>query len=254
MPALFIGHGNPMNAVEENSYTQGWRELGRKLPQPEAIVSISAHWLTDGVFVHTAARPRTIHDFYGFPSELYAFSYPAPGSPALAGEILSLVESAEVHTDTAWGLDHGTWVPVSRMWPDATVPVIQLSIDISQPGAFHFRLGQELGRLRDRGVLLIGSGNLVHNLGLALFDQGAGPYDWATGFDGIAADLISRGQERQLINYETLGKAALLSVPTPDHYWPLLYILGMRQQDEPVSFPVEGIAHGSVSMRAVLVG
>lgn len=254
MPALFIGHGSPMNGIEDNSYTRAWKELGTRLPRPAAILCVSAHWLTRGTAVHTAGRPRTIHDFWGFPEELYGIEYACPGAPELSSEIRTIVKQAPVAADVDWGLDHGAWVPLRRIFPDADIPVFQLSIDMTRPSGFHYSLGEELMPLREKGVLIIGSGNIVHNLGRVDFDPDAEPYDWSIEFDELSRELIDKGDHRALIDYAGLGPAARLSIPTPDHYWPLLYILGLRGQEETVDFPVNGIAHGSVSMRAVSIG
>lgn len=253
MPALFVGHGSPMNAIEDNQYVRAWRELGASLSKPAAILSISAHWLTEGTYVHTSSRPKTIHDFWGFPEELYRIDYDCPGAPMLAREVMSLVSGTVVKADSEWGIDHGTWAPLRHLFPGADIPTCQLSIDISKPSRFHYDLGAQLTPLRERGVLIIGSGNIVHNLGRISFDPEAQPYDWAVEFDELAAKCIEAGDHESLIAYKNLGEAASLSVPTPDHYWPLLYTLGVQGKDERISFPVEGLAHGSISMRAILI-
>lgn len=254
MPALFVGHGSPMNGIEDNEYSRGWRELGERLPRPRAILSISAHWLTEGTRVHFGESPTTIHDFWGFPRELYEVRYGCPGAPALAEEVVSLARSTTVEPDRDWGLDHGSWVPLSRIFPEARIPVVQLSIDLNRPAGFHYGLGRELAPLRGEGVMIIGSGNLVHNLPMASFDPAAGPFAWALEFDELARGLIEAGDHQALIGYENLGTAASLAIPTPDHYWPLLYILALQAEGEPPRFPVTGIAHASVSMRTVLFG
>lgn len=254
MPAVFIGHGNPMNALEDNAYTRAWRELGRLLPRPEAILSISAHWLTEGTYVHEGSRPRTIHDFWGFPEDLNQLVYPCPGSPEWARELRLAVGSVQIEPDSTWGLDHGTWVPLLSLFPDAEVPVFQLSIDLTKPVGFHYRLGKELSALRDMGVLILGSGNIVHNLSLARFPGNSKPYSWALEFEDISRRLIAEGDHEALISYERLGKAASLSIPTLDHYWPLFYVLAQQREGEVPAFPVTGIAHSSVSMMAVAIG
>lgn len=251
---MFVGHGNPMNAIETNRWSRAWEAMAEGLPRPRAVLCVSAHWLTEGSFVHGAERPRTIHDFWGFPPELYAVRYPCPGDPACAKETRKAVASAEVGWDLDWGVDHGTWSVLRRMYPEADVPVFQLSIDIAKPSAAHYAIGRELAPLRDRGVLIIGSGNLVHNLGMIAFDESAKPFDWAVEFDARAAALIVDGDHGKLTAYEKLGRAAALSIPTPDHYWPLLYALGAAGKDEPPAFPVEGIAQGSIGMRCVRFG
>lgn len=254
MPALFVGHGSPMNALEDNAFARGWHKLGEELPRPTAILAISAHWLTEGTFVHVAATPKTIHDFWGFPKELYDMTYPAPGAPEVAQEVVRKVVTTHISPDTDWGIDHGTWIVLHRMYPDADIPVFQMSIDISKPSHFHFALGQALGALRDKGVLIMGSGNIVHNLGNISFEEDAQPFDWAMEFDATVKALLLQGDVQSLIDYEKLGHAAALSIPTPDHYWPLLYTLGLREKTDQLSFPIEGITHGSISMRAVRIG
>lgn len=252
MPALFIGHGSPMNAVEKNIYTDAWRSLGQALPKPRAILALSAHWLTEGTFIHVAERPRTIHDFWGFPEELSRITYACPGSPEAARATRAAVRSAAVAEDREWGLDHGTWVPLLAMVPDATIPVYQLSLDVARSSEGFYALGAELAALRERGVLILGSGNLVHNLGRINWASDAKAYDWAEEFDQHAQALIQNRDFAPLIAHEKLGRAAELAIPTPDHYWPLLSILGASTANDAVSFPVEGIALGSISMRAVL--
>jgi len=254
MPVLFIGHGSPMNGIEENQYVSAWRALGETLPRPQVILCISAHWLTEGTWVHIGEKPKTIHDFWGFPEELYQLTYPCPGAPAYAAAVRNGVRSTEVWLDTDWGVDHGTWIVMRRLFPNADIPVFQMSIDISKPSEFHYAVGREVASLRERGVLIVGSGNLVHNLGRIAYEPGAKPYDWAVEFDARIRELLLGGDIASLIAYERLGHAATLAVPTPDHYWPLLYALAGRAKDECITFPVEGITHGSISMRAVCIG
>lgn len=254
MPVLFVGHGSPMNGVEDNRFARAWAELGRTLPRPRAVLCISAHWLTEGAFVHGSARPKTIHDFWGFPPELYALRYACPGSPEAARETQAAVKKVPVGWDELWGVDHGCWIVLRRMYPEADVPVFQLSIDLTKPSRVHYGIGRELAKLRRKGVIIIGSGNLVHNLGAMSYDQKAAPFDWAQEHDAKVAALIRDGDQAPLVAYEKMGRAAALSIPTPDHWWPLLYVLGARAKDEEASFPVEGIVHSSVSMRAVLFG
>lgn len=254
MPAIFFGHGNPMNALADNEYTQAWTMIGRSIPRPKAILCISAHWYVPVTAVTAMAQPRTIHDFGGFPRELFEVQYPAPGSPDLAkrvGEILGGVQFDE----TQWGLDHGTWSVLVHLFPEADIPVVQLSINENEPAAFHYELGEKLSSLRDEGVLLIGSGNVVHNLhSYAWGKHGVEPFDWAVRFDEKARELILAGDHVPLINYEALGRDALLSIPTPEHYLPLLYVLGSKRDDEKILFPVEGFDGGSISMTAVQIG
>lgn len=255
MPAIFFGHGNPMNAVTHSSYTEGWRTIGEQTSKPKAILSISAHWFVPETAVTISAAPRTIHDFGGFPRELYELQYPAPGDPELARRVQELLAPLPVKLDAAWGLDHGTWSVLRHVYPDADVPVVQVSIDETQPAAFHFDLGKKLAALRDEGVLIIGSGNLVHNLHAYAWGQRiVDPYDWAVRFETQARDMMLAGQFQPLIDYEMLGRDAMLSIPTPDHYLPLLYVLGAGRQGERISFPVEGVDGGSVSMLSVRLG
>ena len=256
MPAIFFGHGNPMNALLENDVTRGWAQLGRDMPRPKAVLAVSAHWYGPELLVTSMEKPRTIHDFGGFPPELYQVQYPAPGDPKLAGRVQALVAPfATVGLDDTWGLDHGTWSVLKHVFPKADIPVVQLSIDERQPPLFHHELGQHLRLLREEDVLVIGSGNLVHNLHAYSWGRHqAEPYDWAVRFETAAKDLMKKDDPAPLIDYETMGKDALLAVPTPDHYYPLLTILGLRDKKEPVTFPVEGIDGGSISMLTVKIG
>ena len=255
LPAIFFGHGNPMNAVWSNDYTEGWRRMGASIARPRAILAISAHWFVPETGVTISTAPRTIHDFGGFPPELYRVQYPAPGDPDLARRVQRLLTPLPVALDASWGLDHGTWSVLRHAFPDAEVPVVQLSIDESQPPAFHFEVGRKLAPLRGEGVLIVGSGNLVHNLHTYAWGRHMPePYDWAIDFETRAKGLLLAGETRPLIEYETLGKQALLSIPTPDHYLPLLYVIGTRQQGDAVTFPVEGVDGGSISMLSVQVG
>jgi 4,5-DOPA dioxygenase extradiol len=255
MPAIFFGHGNPLNALDKNTYTRGWEAIGKSIPTPRAIVSISAHWYTRGTQVTAMPVPRTIHDFGGFPKALYEVQYPAPGDPILARQVQQLLQPLAVGLDTEWGLDHGTWSVLCHVFPEADVPVLQLSIDRTQPAAFHYELGRRLAPLRHDDVLFIGSGNLVHNLHTYAWGRHpVEPFDWALRFEQRARELLLAGEHGPLINYESLGPDALLSIPTPEHYLPLLYVLGMQGADEPVDFPVTGIEGGSISMLAVQLG
>ena len=255
MPAIFFGHGNPMNALQNNDWTEAWSNIGRTIPRPRAILCVSAHWYLPATLVTAMTALRTIHDFGGFPRELYQVQYPAPGDPQLAGRIQDLLSPLSVGLDDSWGLDHGTWSVLHHVYPEADVPVVQLSIDEGQPPAFHFELGQRLAPLRDEGVLIAGSGNLVHNLHAYAWGRHIpDPYDWAVRFETVARDLLISCEFEPLVNYETLGRDALLSIPTPDHYLPLLYVLGTRRKDEVVTFPVQGVDGGSVSMLSVQIG
>jgi 4,5-DOPA dioxygenase extradiol len=254
-PAIFFGHGNPMNAILHNGYTEAWAAMGREIPRPKAILSVSAHWFVPETGVTVATAPRTIHDFGGFPRELYQARYPAPGDPGLARRIQALLEPLPVRLDESWGLDHGTWSVLCHVYPQADIPVVQLSIDESKPAAFHYEIGRRLAPLRDEGVLLVGSGNLVHNLHAYAWGRHAvEPFDWAVRFEQQAREILLAGEHMPLVDYERLGRDAALSVPTPDHYLPLLYVLACRQQSEAVSFPVEGVDGGSISMLAVKIG
>jgi len=255
LPAIFFGHGNPLNALLTNLYTSAWRSIGERVRKPKAILAISAHWYVPGSGVTVSTSPRTIHDFGGFPRELYQVRYPAPGDPDLARRVQALLAPTPVTLDETWGLDHGTWSVLCHVYPDADVPVVQLSIDEGKPASFHFEIGQRLAPLRSEGVLIVGSGNLVHNLhayawGLHKPD----PYDWAVRFESEARAFLLAGDNKHLVDYERLGPDALLSIPTPDHYLPLLYVMGAKQQGDPVTFPVEGVDGGSISMLSVQVG
>lgn len=255
MPAVFFGHGNPMNALLSNPYSEAWRSIGLRLPRPRAIVAISAHWYTPDTRVTLNARPRTIHDFGGFPPELYRVQYPAPGNPALARRLQALLDPINVALDESWGLDHGTWAVLRHVYPQADVPVIQLSIAETEPPEFHFALGEKLAPLREDDVLIAGSGNLVHNLhAYAWGGHPQAPYDWAVRFEATAQRLMLERNYRPLIAYEQLGADALLSIPTPEHYLPLLYVLGSAQDDESICFPASGVDGGSISMLSVQVG
>jgi 4,5-DOPA dioxygenase extradiol len=251
LPALFVGHGNPMNALADNPYTEAWRELGASLGRPRGVLCISAHWYVGASMVTAMARPRTIHDFGGFPPELSEVQYRAPGSPSLAGQVRDLLAPFDVGLDEAWGLDHGTWSVLVHMFPDADVPVVQLSIDRSEPASFHYRLGAALAPLSSDGVLVLGSGNIVHNLETyAWGDHGADAFDWALRFDSEVRRLLDDEAHQPLVHYEQLGPDARLSVPTPDHFLPLLYVMGSGV-GRAVSYPVAGIEGGSISMLAV---
>ncbi len=253
-PVIFFGHGNPMNALERNTYTRGWATIGSQVPRPKAVLSISAHWYLPGTSVTVMAAPRTIHDFGGFPPELYRVTYPAPGDPTLASRVQRLLEPISVGRDEQWGLDHGTWAVLRHVFPRANVPVVQLSIDETQPASFHYEIGKRLAPLRDEGILIIGSGNLVHNLHAYAWGQRTvKPFDWAIRFEEQVREMLLSANDGPLIAYKTLGDDAMLSIPTPDHYLPLLYVLGLRREGEQVSFPVEGVDGGSVSMLTVQI-
>lgn len=254
-PALFVGHGNPMNAISTNEYTQEWKAIGERLAKPDAIVCVSAHWYLPGTLVTAMETPRTIHDFGGFPRPLYEVQYPAPGKPELVERIRGLLDPTPVGGDHEWGLDHGTWSVLIHIFPKGDVPVVQVSIDETQPAEFHYETGKRLGQLRDENILILGSGNLVHNLhAYAWGRHPQEPYDWAVRFETFARAQTTAGDDMPLVMYEQLGRDAMLSAPTPDHYLPLLYVLGARQPDDVVTFPVEGVDGGSVSMLSVQLG
>ena len=255
MPAIFFGHGNPMNAILHNSYTERWNAIGRALPRPKAILCISAHWYVPGAAVTISSAPRTIHDFGGFPRELFAVQYPAPGDPDLAQRVRQLLAPLDVHLDDTWGLDHGTWSVLSHVYPQADIPIVQLSIDETRPPEFHYEIGKRLAPLREESILIVGSGNLVHNLhSYAWGRHTIDPYNWAVDFETRARELLQAGDDAPLIDYENLGREALLSIPTPDHYLPLLYVIGARTPNDRVTFPVEGVDGGSISMLSVQIG
>jgi len=253
MPVLFFGHGSPTNALEDNEFTRSWIEKGKNLPIPKAVLCISAHWFMDGTFVHGKKHPQTIHDYYGFPPELYNLKYYCPGAPEVAKDLQNIITKTEVRWDEDWGLDHGCWVVMKHLFPKANIPVFQMSLDITKSSQFHYELAQELSILREHGVMIIGSGNIVHNLGMISFDDTAKPYDWAIEFDTIAKKLILDGDHQKLINYKKIGHIANLAIPTPDHYWPLLYTLALQQKDERVQFFAEGLVYKSISMRSLLI-
>jgi 4,5-DOPA dioxygenase extradiol len=239
----------------KNPYTDGWRRVGEETPRPRAILSISAHWFVPGTGVTISTAPRTIHDFGGFPPELYKVSYPAPGHPELARRVQALLAPQPVTLDDSWGLDHGTWSVLTHLYPAADVPVVQLSIDETRPASFHYDIGRRLAPLRAEGVLIVGSGNLVHNLHTYAWGRHMpDPYDWAVRFESDARALLLAGDHQPLVNYESLGREARLAIPTPDHYLPLLYVIGTRQQGDAIRFPVDGVDGGSISMLAVRVG
>lgn len=256
MPVLLVGHGSPMNAIEDNIFSRTWVELGKTLPKPEAILSISAHWETGGVFVTAMKQPRTIHDFGGFPQELFNVQYPAPGNPELAGETKSTIHTTAAGLDQGWGLDHGTWSILKRMYPAADIPVIQLSLDYSQPAKFHYELGRELAPLRKKGVMIMGSGNLVHNLRMVAWDKLDEPgfgYDWAIEANEKMKKFILSGDHNSLINYRAQGKAFDLSIPTPEHFLPLLYALGLKEEKEQLEFFNDKPVAGSLSMTSLKI-
>ncbi len=257
MPVLFIGHGSPMNAIEDNIFSKRWQQMGKEIPIPKAVVVVSAHWLTKGTMVTAMSNPKTIHDFGGFPQALFDVQYPAPGSPELATEIQKLITNPAVELDHDWGLDHGTWSVVKHMYPDADIPVLQLSIDYYKPAAYHYELAKQLLALRKKGVLIIGSGNMVHNLRMVAWDKLNEPeygFDWALEMNDVFKNKISNGFHKELIQYEKLHKAATLAIPTPDHYYPLLYILALQTDNDKVEFFNDKAVGGSLTMTSVKIG
>jgi 4,5-DOPA dioxygenase extradiol len=255
LPAIFFGHGNPMNALLKNVYTDGWASIGNSIPRPQAVLCVSAHWYLPGTAVTAMPSPRTIHDFGGFPRELYEVKYPAPGSPHLAHRVQELLAPIPVQQDQTWGLDHGTWSVLCHVFPEANIPIVQLRIDETRAPEFHYEVGKLLAPLREEGVLIIGSGNIVHNLHTYAWGKHeVQPFDWAVRFEKLAREFLIAGKDAPLVHYESLGRDALLSAPTPDHYLPLLYVIALRQNGERVSFPVEGFDGGSISMLTVRIG
>ena len=252
-PALFLGHGNPMHALDHAPITEQWRALGSHLPHPQGIVVFSAHWGLKHCAVTAMPRPRTIHDFGGFPRALYQVQYPCPGSPQLADRVRILLSPQPVHADHEWGLDHGTWSLLLHLYPDADIPVIQVALDLSQPPGFHYELGKLLAPLRQEGVLLLGSGNIVHHLGAALWEETAPPYPWAESFDDWVVERIRTHDHEPLLKWDQWPTEGHLSVPTPEHFLPLLPILGSFQPTDQVSFPVRHIEMGAISMTGVLL-
>ncbi len=257
MPVLFIGHGSPMNGIEDNEFSLRWARMAKEIPTPKAVLVVSAHWLTKGTRITAMEFPTTIHDFMGFPRELYDVQYNAPGSPALAKETASLIRSTDAIQDHDWGLDHGAWSVVKHMYPEAIIPVLQLSIDYTRGPQFHFDLAKEIYGLRKKGILIIGSGNMVHNLKMVdwnMINQREFGYDWALKMDYQFKKLITHGDPRPLINYESLGNSARLAIPTPEHYLPLLYSLGLRGRNETATFFNDKAVGGSITMTSVKIG
>ena len=252
MPVLFIGHGSPMNAIEDTEFSRAWAEVARSLPKPKAVLCVSAHWETEGTRVTAMEQPKTIHDFYGFPPALFEKRYPAPGSPDLARMTQKLMRESHVELDSEWGLDHGAWSVLCQMYPKADVPVVQLSLDQRKEPALHYELGRELRGLRKKGVLIVGSGNIVHNLREIAWEDTA--YDWALEFDAKMKDLIVSGDHQAIVDYSKLGRSARLAVPTLEHYLPLLYVLGAQTEADEVKFFADKVTLGSISMRSVRLG
>lgn len=256
MPVLFLGHGSPMNAIEENEFVRGFRNIGKDIPKPTAILMISAHWETRGTYVTAMEHPRTIHDFGGFPQALFDVQYPAPGSPALAKETKELIKKVQVGLDDKWGLDHGAWSVVKHLYPNADVPVIQMSIDYTQNAQYHYELAKELAALRNKGVLIIGSGNMVHNLGMISWDKlntDSYGYDWAIEANDKMKQFILTDNHKELINYRSQGKAWDLAIPSPEHYLPLIYALALKDKNETISFYNDKPVAGSLTMTSVKI-
>jgi 4,5-DOPA dioxygenase extradiol len=257
MPVLFLGHGSPMNAIEENEFVTGWHNIGKTLPKPDAILCVSAHWETRGTYVTAMNNPMTIHDFGGFPKELFDVQYPAPGSPELANETKNIIKKTEVGLDEKWGLDHGAWTVIKHLYPEADVPVIQLSMDYYQTPQYHYDLAKELSSLRKKGVLIIGSGNMVHNLSLVDWEKIDEPgfgYDWAIEANEKIKKFILLNDHKALIDYKSQGKAFNMAVPTPDHFLPLLYCLALKEENEIVSIFNDKTVAGSLTMTSIRIG
>lgn len=257
MPVLFLGHGSPMNAIEENEFVQGFRKIATEIPEPKAIICISAHWETNGTFVTAMKNPPTIHDFGGFPQALFDIQYPAPGSPELAEQTKELIKSTTVVLDDNWGLDHGAWSVIRHLYPEANIPVIQMSIDYNREPRYHYELGKQIKSLREKGVLIIGSGNMVHNLRMVdwrnVNTPGSG-YDWAIEADEKMKSFILDNDHNALINFKSQGKIFDLAIPTPEHYLPLLYSLGLKDSSESVNLFNDSTLGGSLSMTSVKIG
>lgn len=254
-PLLFVGHGSPMNGIETNRFSEEWAKQAASMDRPAAILVISAHWLTKGTRVTAMEQPATIHDFGGFPQELFDVRYPAPGAPQLAAETRALIRSTQVELDHDWGLDHGAWTVLRNMYPEATIPIFQLSIDYTKPADYHYRLAAELMALRKKGVMIMGSGNMIHNLRMVAWDRLNVPgygYDWAHEMHALFKEKILHRDHQQLIRYETMGRGAQLAIPTPDHYYPLLYVLGLQEAQEVPAFFNDELVGGSLNMTSVI--
>ena len=255
MPVLFMGHGSPMNGIEDNEFSAKWAAIARDIPQPTAVLVVSAHWFTKGTHITAMDFPQTIHDFGGFPQELFETFYAAPGSPDLALEAKQLITSTDIGLDHDWGLDHGAWTVVRHMYPDANVPVLQLSIDYTKDARYHYELARELYQLRRKGVLIMGSGNMVHNLRIMNWEMiNGGGYDWALEINDKFKSLILNNDHQPLMNYQSLGKDAMLAIPTPEHYLPLMYTLGLQNDSEHVSLFNDKAIGGSLTMTSVRIG
>ncbi|MDC1162315.1 4,5-DOPA dioxygenase extradiol [Tenacibaculum sp.] len=257
MPVLFLGHGDPMNAITENEFALGFKKIEQDITKPAAILCISAHWETKGTFVTAMENPKTIHDFGGFPQELHDVQYPAPGSPELALKTKNIITKTDVHLDDKWGLDHGSWSVIKHMYPNADIPIIQMSIDYSKPIKYHYELAKEIAILRDKGVLIVGSGNMVHNLNMIAWDkikENEYGYDWTNEANEKFKKLILNGDHKQLINYASLGKAINLAIPTPEHYLPLIYTLALQNKNEEIKIFNDKAVAGSITMTSLKIG
>ena len=254
LPAIFIGHGSPMNIIADNEFTRDMTLLGKKLAVPDGIVVVSAHWLTHGSYITSSGRPEQIYDFYGFPPPLYRVKYEAPGSPEIANTVIEITGENIIKADTGRGIDHAAWTVLKYLFPRAEIPVLELSLDISRPPEFHFQLGKRLRELRARNILVLGSGNIIHNLGDIDFDDNAGPFGWASEFDEIIRGELTGGDFKRLIDYEKLGPLSKRAIPYFDHYLPMLYTLGMKNENDELVFVHDSIQNGSISMRSFLIG
>lgn len=257
MPVLFIGHGSPMNGIEDNEFSRGWASVAKNMSVPKAVLVISAHWFTKGTRITAMDFPKTIHDFGGFPESLYRLQYPAPGDPVLAAQTASMIKLAPVIADHEWGLDHGAWTVVRHMYPGSDIPVLQLSIDYSHGPRFHYELARELFELRKKGVLILGSGNMVHNLGMVAWDkldQTSYGYDWALQMNQTFKELIGKRDHEKLIHYDKLGREALMAIPSPDHYLPLLYALALQGPKDEIHFFNDKAVGGSITMTSIKIG
>ena len=253
-PVLFIAHGSPMNAIMDNAYTKNLNELGQRIEKPKAIMVISAHWQTSGTFITSQDSPKEIYDFYGFPQELYKIKYSTNGAKPFIDLAFEELKKYNVKLTNSWGLDHGAWAVLKHIFPKADIPVFQLSLNADENEKYHYDLGKKLSRLREEGILIIGSGNIVHNLSKIKYDENEKPYDWAVDFDNYVSQSIVSNEHDDLINYKNFGKAAILSAPTDEHYLPLLYIMALKEKEDEVQFIFEEMQHGSLSMRSVMIG
>lgn len=254
MPALFVGHGSPMNAIEQNEFSMNWQKLNRELPRPTAILCISAHWETRGTYLTAMAHPSTIHDFYGFPKALFDVEYPAPGSNTLVKDTIEAIQTVKVEEDMSWGLDHGCWSVLKHLYPAADVPVVQMSINQLQPPEWHYQLARELNVLRKKGVLILGSGNMVHNLRIMDWHRPTQGFDWAVEANNRMKEFIQTGNHASLTQYQQQGAAFQYAIPTPEHYLPLLYLLGLKQDADEVHFFNDKTIYGSISMTSLIIG